>query len=189
MKNIFFMLLALCLTSLAVASEIQGTIVEFSGYTVETHRPYSYVALVTKEDHRLILPRFIKGEKVRNLLQAKMIVDAEVLTMGCTDMSAACPTGSLIDVKSFQISFPKVATDSSFETYSSRLEREPVMGHIFINDGARIAVPEFLDAEALLLENAEVSVLGIARFPMCTNMSVPCEPAKLDPLKFVEVHF
>jgi hypothetical protein len=196
MKKILFSILSFCLTTLSFAYEIQGTVTKLSGITVETHRPYSYIAMVTKDGQRIQLPSWINSEKINDLVKSKISVNAMVSPAYCTDMSAACLTGTLTNIRSVKIVFSNVNA-SNLTTYSSRLERKSgravesprMYSYIMINDKARIAVPSFLNAEELLKENAEVSVVGKIQDVFCTDMSAACGPSELSPLKSVEIRF
>ncbi len=184
------------LASFANSSEIQGTINKFSGFTVESRKPYSYVAIQTKDGQRLMLPSWIDGSKASELLKSNVAVDAMISPVLCTDMSSACMTGYLQNIRSFKISNPSVKIQN-LKTYSSRLEtisgRAVETGraysYIAINDKVKVAVPSFLKAEELLSKNVEMTVIGKANFRVCTDMSAACGPAELSPLKSVEIKF
>lgn len=196
MKKYMFAMTILGFASVSFASNIQGQVKIFTGRTVETHRPFSYAALLTKDGQRIGLPGWIKGERLAKELQNKVSFSAEILPMYCTDMSGACLSGVLRNIRSAKIEFKNI-TNSHLETYSSRLQKfmgravetPSAYNYIAIEDHARVAVPEFLDAELLYAKNAEVTVVGELSLIMCTDMSDACGPSPLIPLKSAEIHF
>jgi len=186
----------LILTSQTMASEIQGKITKFSGFTVESHKPYSYIAIQTKDGQRIQLPNWILPSENNNLLKSTVSVDGMVSPILCTDMSSACSTGYLKDIRSFKINFP-IVSNIAFSKYSSRLEKfsgrtietgNP-FSYIAINDKIKVAVPNFLNATELLKNNVEMTVEGKANILACTDMSSACSPAEISPLKSVEIKF
>ncbi len=196
MNKTLLAIFALSLSTLSLAAEIQGTITKFSGMTVESHRPYSYVAIQTKDGQRIQFPNWVNTEKNNELLKSAVSVDAMVNPMLCTDMSSSCLTGYFTNIRLFKITFPGVK-DKNLKTYSARVEKFSgravetgrAYSYIVINDKVKVAVPAFLDASFLLKNNTEVTITGKANFIVCTDMSAACGPAELSPLKSVELRF
>ena len=187
------MLLALSITSVTFAETITGTVKKFSGRYVESGKPYAYSALSSVRG-RIILPDFIKADALAEIKDNKLTFDAEFEGMGCTDMSSACPSGMIINVKSVKIEIAPVKDSETFEGVVKRfkgmaVESRRLYNYVAIDavSGERIAVPEFLDAEVLLKEEATVEIVGKVKRMMCTDMSAACGPAKVNPIESVEV--
>jgi hypothetical protein len=189
--------LALCLISTLNAAEITGTVKRFSGLTIETNMPYSYIALATDDGQRIVLPSWLDAAKLLESKEASILTfDAEVEAVFCTDMSAACFTGSFSQVKSFKIEFPNASIEG-VATYSGKLKRffgmaiesPRLYNYVAINTRERIAVPTFLNADALLGLKAELTVIGKMLVTYCTDMSASCGPTFLEPLVSVQIQF
>lgn len=195
MKNIT-LLLAVLFSTTTFASEIKGTVKKFSGMTVETRKPYSYFALQTVKGERIRLPVWMKAEIIAENASNRVSLEADIEASYCTDMSAACISGTLNNVKSAKIVFNNVP-DKNLETYSSRLEKFTGMAvespraysYIAIVDSLKIAVPSFLDAKILFAKKAVVSARGLLVMMSCSDMSDACGPLNLAPLKSVEIRF
>lgn len=187
-----FILTALTLSANSFADQISGTIVQFSGRYVESRKPYSYAALKTANGSKLRLPEWIDGEALAKLKNNKVTFEADITAVYCTDMSSACADGKLSNIKSVIISLSKKSKYA--QTISDRLERhsgravESRNTYDYISIGQEnISVPSFLNADALLEANALLTVVGVPRHLMCTDMSAACGPTKMIPLNSVVI--
>jgi len=188
-----FIVLTLLLCHVAHAEIITGSVKKFSGRYVETGKPYAYTALNSLKG-RLLLPDFIKADAVALLKNNELTLDAEIEGLGCTDMSDACPAGIIKNVKSIKVELGEVKGSEVFEGPLQRFKGTAVESRRLFNyiaiaatSGERIAVPEFLDAEILLSNEATLEVIGVPKRLMCTDMSAACGPTKVSPLESVEI--
>lgn len=191
----FFLLLTLAslFTVPAFAERITGTVQLFKGRYVETGKPYSYVALATKQG-KFELPAWIKGDSLLKAKALSVSFEAEKSTLFCTDMSSACLNYAFRDIKSVKIVFAQTITKD--EVFTGRLARQTGRGvetpirYNYVSIGERnIAVPAFFDANALLELDAEVSLKGKLEPVVCTDMSAACGPTPVSPLTEAEVRF
>lgn len=178
--------------SVSAFAQVRGTIMQFSGRYVETGRSYSYAALRTLDGSKLSLPSWIDGAAVAKFKNNKVVFDASVENVFCTDMSSACVSGRLTKIKSASITLSVVVAKS--EKITGRLERHAGMAvespkkYDYISIGEEnISVPAFLDAKALLKLDAELTVVGSPLRMMCTDMSDACGSTDMKPLKSVEI--
>lgn len=192
MKTLLFVSL-LTGSLLAEATTIKGVVKNFSGVTVETNRPYSYKALSTTDGKRLVLPKWINASKVP--ANVPMTFDAQIDPMFCTDMSAACATGAIVNVKSMSVTLAMtVVAVETFEgplkKFSGRAVETPVLySYVAIDAQDRIAVPELLNTKELFPLNPMIKVSGTPEAIFCTDMSAACGPTVLKPVTAIRVKF
>lgn len=191
--KILISLIALSMASISFAETITGSVKKFSGRYVETGKPYAYSALSTTKG-RMLIPDFIKADALAVFPDNTVTFNAEIEGLGCTDMSSACPAGMIINVKSVKIEISEVKGAEVFEGLVKRFKGMAVetprpYNYIAIDavSGERIAIPEFLDAELLLKEEATVELIGKPKRMMCTDMSAACGPTKVSPVESVEI--
>lgn len=183
--------IALSLTTASFAATITGTVKKFSGRYVETRKPYAYAALAT-ENGKLILPEIINADLLAAIKNNKVTFEAEIEGMGCTDMSSACPVGMIKDVKSVKIEFGTVRKSETFDGPVKRfqgraIESSQTYDYIAVDARMRIGIPEFLNKDALLKAEADLSITGIGKEVACSDMSWACGPWKVSPLQSVEI--
>lgn len=185
-------MLALSITSISFGETITGTVKKFSGRYIESGRPYAYSALAT-EKGKLILPAIINADLLAAFKNNKVTFEAEIEGMGCTDMSAACPDGMIKDVKTVKIELGNVRNAEVFEGAvrlyeGTAVETQRRYSYIAVDASERIAIPDFLNAEALLKAETKLTVTGKARRVKCDDMTATCYPTKVSPLASVEIH-
>ena len=196
-KSIALILFTLITFSQSEAALVKGKIKLFSGMEVETRTPYSYIAIETKGGQRILLPRWINATELLKVSQnIDVSTNADVDVVYCTDMSSACATGALSNIRTMKISFPAV-TAKKMETYSGKVERFSGRGverpifydYIAIEDAFKISVPTFLNEQSLLEDQATLTLVGKANSRFCTDMSAACGATVLSPLKSVSIQF
>lgn len=189
--KILISVLALSITSASFAGTITGTVKKFSGRYVESGRPYAYSALATGKG-KLILPEIINADLLAAVKDNKVTIEADIVRLMCTDMSSACPSGKITNVKSVKIEIAEVKEAETFDGPVKRfkgraVETPRLYNYIAVDASDRIEIPDFLNAEALLKAKAEMTVTGKAKHMMCTDMSAACGPTKVSPLESVEI--
>ncbi|MBY0416142.1 MAG: hypothetical protein K2Q18_18360 [Bdellovibrionales bacterium] len=190
-------LLALAISGSAMSATLSGQVRKFTGMTVESRRSYSYIALETTDGQRLGLPSWVKAEKLL-LVPHQLVIEGEVDSLSCIDMSRACKTGVISDIKSFGLGIGKRLTDA--KSYTGRLVefkgigvtiRKPYNYIAIDSQNGALAVPFFLDAKELLKvePNANYVLTGKVLAKACVDMSKACGPNEVSPLSAVSIKF
>lgn len=196
MKLAFLAFVFILLSIHAKAHTLSGQVKLFFGRSVETGQLYSYHALMTDDEERLLLPDWIDAKLIGLIGNHDIHIEGSIQYLACTDMSEACPTGEIKKVRWLQFqqdtstSREEIFTGLLKRFHGRRIESNETYDYIALATGEkRVQMPLFLNLDKLMKLNPQITMFGTVSDLVCTDMSEACGPAQLTTLRMLKLNF